>query len=132
MCKLLTLKPIRVILKILGLLYDIEKPINHSLIGYLPNIIYTIPLLSLLFPLIAYFYYNMDNLTNATDVFYVIAATLLCIGQYWFLVVQKRPLFHLLAELQLLVDQSNDFVLSNRYLWLLSVLAVNQLVLCKV
>lgn len=103
---MITLQSIKTILKVMGLYSNDDGQFNHNLINYLPNIIYSIPLLSLLFPLIAYFCKNVGNLSNATDVFYVIAATLLCIGQYWFMMLQKVPLMHLLCELQQLVDKS--------------------------
>lgn len=53
-----------------------------------------------------YFYSNIDNLHKATEAFYVIAATLMCIGQYWFLLYKKTNLINLLNWLQSLVEQS--------------------------
>lgn len=107
-----TLESVKGILEFMGLLIqkvtnEETKPSSSDKTHYLRNIIFTIPLLLLLFPLCAYFYFNISNLINATDVFYVIASTTLCIGQYWFLVMQKLPLQQLLVELQELVDQSN-------------------------
>lgn len=63
-------------------------------------------MLVLLLPLCGYLVSNATNLLSATDVFYVIAADCLCIGQYWFLVAQKRQLNDLMSELQVLIDQS--------------------------
>lgn len=106
---IITLKSIKSILSTMGLLSRIGPTTGRQrfqFINYLPNVAYTIPLLTLLFPLAAYFYANMVNLIKATDAFYVIAATLMCIGQYWFLVVQKPELSHLVLRLQCLVDQS--------------------------
>lgn len=91
----------------MGLLSSVEQTANVPFItNYCSNVLYTIPLLALLFPLIAYFSVNMVNIIKATDAYYVIAATLMCIGQYWFLVVQKPELRHLVHRLQYLVDQS--------------------------
>lgn len=106
---IITLKSIKSILSTMGLLARIGPTASRQriqFINYWPNVMYTVPLLTLLFPLAAYFYANMVNLIKATDAFYVIAATLMCIGQYWFLVVQKPELSHLVLRLQYLVDQS--------------------------
>lgn len=99
---MLTLKSVRDILEFMGLVLEQDAT---WLLHYKKNVIITIPLFALLCPLCAYFVYNFSNLVNATDVFYVIAATLLCIVQYWFLAIQKRPLERLLSELQTLVDR---------------------------
>lgn len=64
------------------------------------------PMVLLLLPLCAYLFFNGNNLVDATDVFYVIAATILCIAQYLFLVFQKKPLVDMLSELQAIIDQS--------------------------
>lgn len=85
----------------MGLLSSVEKTSS-----YWPNVLYTVPLIALLLPLVAYFYANMVNLIKATDAFYVIAATVMCIGQYWSLVLKKLELSHLVVRLQHLVDQS--------------------------
>lgn len=103
MVKILALKSVRDILKFMGLLLDSEQ--QYSL-HYVKNVLVTLPMVLLLLPLCAYLFFDGNNLVNATDVFYVIAATILCIGQYWFLVLQKRPLLDLLAELQTIIDQS--------------------------
>lgn len=104
---IVTLKSIKSILSTMGLLSGVDRTHTRpELITYWPNLLYTIPLLTLLFPLMAYFQTNMVNLIKATDAYYVIAATLMCIGQYWFLVVQKPELSHLMFRLQYLVDQS--------------------------
>lgn len=73
---------------------------------YIKNVLFTVPMLLLLCSLGAYFLVNLSNLMKATEVFYVIAATLLCIGQYWFLVSQKESLWLVLINLQKLVDHS--------------------------
>lgn len=78
---------------------------NNRWTHYIKNVLISLPMLLLLCSLCAFFVLHLDNLVEATDVFYVIAATLLCIGQYWFLVGQKVPLVHLLNDLQQLVDQ---------------------------
>lgn len=103
---IITLKSIKSILSTMGLLSRVDQTTSRQLINYWVNVVYTIPLLTLLFPLVAYFHANMVNLIKATDAFYVIAATLMCIGQYWFLVMQKAELSHLVHRLQYLVDQS--------------------------
>lgn len=110
--KMFTLVSVKGILEFMGLLLDIEFQNGVVIrtknpLHFLKNIVITIPLVLLLFPLCAYFYFNLNILMNATDVFYVIAATILCMGQYWFLVVQKVPLQRVLIELQAIVDQSN-------------------------
>lgn len=102
--KIITLKSVKGILKIMGILLSTEQMLNRSVLHYVPNLVYNIPLMLLLHPLLAYFYVNVDNLTNATDAFYVIAATIMCISQYWFLMFQKVPLWHLFSQLQHLVD----------------------------
>lgn len=80
---------------------------NISFIDYyLRNILISIPLFVMLFPLLAYFIVNLNNVSKATDVTYVIAADAMCIGQYWFLAAQKIPLQNLLDELQRIVDES--------------------------
>lgn len=103
---LIILQSIKSILSTMGLMEGVDQSHPLKLITYWTNALYTIPLLALLFPLIAYFYANMVNLIKATDAYYVIAATLMCIGQYWFLVVQKSELSHLLLRMQHLVNQS--------------------------
>lgn len=105
---MITLQPIRVIVHLMSLQLDqTDKNSLFASFHYLQNLAISMPMILLLIPLIAYFYYNLANITKATEAFYVIAATLMCIGQYWFLVVQKEPIFKLLAQLQMLVDQSN-------------------------
>lgn len=91
------------ILRFMGLLIESDK--KYSL-HYVKNVLITVPMVVLLLPLCGYLVSNGNNLLSATDVFYVIAADCLCIGQYWFLVVQKGPLLDLLSELQALIDQS--------------------------
>lgn len=103
---MLAFKSVRDILDFMGLLLPVNLQFH-----YIKNVIISIPLLLLLYSLCAYFFYNLNNLVNATDVFYVIAASLLCFGQYWFLVVQKGSLFELLSTLQTIIDQSK-FVLN--------------------
>lgn len=103
---IITLRSIKSILSTMGLLSSAEQTSSQTIISYWLNVLYTIPLLALLVPLVAYFYANMVNLIKATDAFYVIAATLMCIGQYWFLVLQKPELSRLVVRLQNLVDQS--------------------------
>lgn len=107
--KMLALKSVKDIFELMGLLMETDQPwrLHH----YVKNVLISIPLFTLLYPLCAYFRYNMFNLLNATDAFYVIAATILCLGQYWFLVMQKQPLRNLLLELQALIDQSDCFLL---------------------
>lgn len=95
-----TIKPV---MEIMGLKY---KPNQHLINYYSRNLVISIPLFVLLFPLLAYFIVNLNNLSKATDVTYVIAADLMCIGQYWFLVAQKLPLQKLMSELQWIVQQS--------------------------
>lgn len=103
---LITLKSIRSILHVMGLMSSaVQVPIQNP-INYWPNLLYSIPLLALLFPLVSYFYANIATLLEATDAFYVIAATLMCLGQYWFLVMQKFELNRLVLRLQHLVEQS--------------------------
>lgn len=102
---LITLKSIRSILHTMGLLSSAVQVSTQNPINW-PNCLYTIPLLALLFPLGSYFYANIVDLVKATDAFYVIAATLMCLGQYWFLVMQKSELNRLLLRLQFLVEQS--------------------------
>lgn len=87
----------------MGLIRESDK--KYSL-HYVKNVLITVPMVILLLPLCGYLVFSANSLLRATDVFYVIAATILCIGQYWFLVVQKGPLFDLLSELQALIDQS--------------------------
>lgn len=101
--KMLALKSVKDILRFMGLLMESDK--KYSL-HYVKNVLITAPMVVLLLPLCGYLVFNANNLLTATDVFYVIAATFLCIGQYWFLVVQKRPTTDLLSELQALIDQS--------------------------
>lgn len=102
--KMLALKSVKGIFKFMGLLLETDAP--WFLLHYVKNVLISIPLLTLLYPLCAYFHHNMSILLNATDAFYVIAATLLCLGQYWFLVMQKQPLRCLFSELRALIDQS--------------------------
>lgn len=97
------LKSVQDIFKFMGLLLETDKPYS---LQYVRNVLITLPMVLLLLPLCAYIVFNANNLLGATDVFYVIAATILCISQYWIFVMQKRPLFNLLAELQTLIDQS--------------------------
>lgn len=73
---------------------------------YVKNVLISVPMLVLLLPLCGYLVATGNHLLSATDVFYVIAADCLCIGQYWFLVAQKRQLLNLMSELQVLIDQS--------------------------
>lgn len=87
-------------------LLNVDPTLINKLKSYCYNLLYTVPLLALLFPLIAYFYANLANITKATDAFYVIAATVMCIGQYWSLVIEKTKLAHLLLRLQYLVNES--------------------------
>lgn len=100
---MLALKSVKDILRFMGLLMESDK--KNSL-HYVKNVLITAPMVVLLVPLCGFLVSKANNLLSATDVFYVIAATILCIGQYWFLVAQKRPLFELLSELQALIDQS--------------------------
>lgn len=100
---MLALKSVKEILEFMGLLKESDR--KNSL-HYVKNVLITVPMVILLFPLCGYLAFNGNSLLRATDVFYVIAATILCIGQYWFLVAQKGPLFDLLSELQALIDQS--------------------------
>lgn len=102
---MLALKSVKDILKCMGLILQ-ETDKKHSLQHYVKNVLITLPMVVLLWPLCAYFVYNTNNLVNATDVFYVIAATMMSIGQYWFLVAQKKPLVNLISELQTIIDQS--------------------------
>lgn len=83
-----------------------HKPDIHFLNYYSRNVVISIPLFVLLFPLLAYFIVNLNNLSKATDVTYVIAADSMCIGQYWYLVTQKIPLQNLLVELQGIINES--------------------------
>lgn len=101
---MLALKSVKGIFKFMGLLLETDAP--WLLLHYVKNVLISIPLFTLLYPLCAYFRDNMYILVNATDAFYVIAAVLLCLGQYWFLVMQKQPLRCLFSELQALIDQS--------------------------
>lgn len=95
------LKSVRDILEFMSLLSNRDESL-----GYVKNVLITIPMVLLLAPLCAYLTFHGNNLLNATDVFYVIAATILCIAQYWILVMQKRPVRELLTKLQTLIDQS--------------------------
>lgn len=110
---MLALKSVKDILKFMGLVSDAAAAVNDRRLSYsyyVRNILITIPMVVLLMPLCAYFVYHANDLVHATEVFYVIAATILCIGQYWFLVWQREPLENLISELQTLIDQSkNDF-----------------------
>lgn len=112
----ITLKSIKSILVTMGLLDSNSNQIlsSEKFINFWPNLVYTIPLLALLFPLLAYFHANVVNIIKATDAFYVIAATLMCIGQYWFLVLQKSELRQLMFELQYLVDQSIHHIVASK------------------
>lgn len=99
---MLALKSVRDILKFMGLLHADNK----NSLYYVKNVLITVPMLVLLLPLCGYLVLNANNILKATDAFYVIAATILCICQYWFLVAQKGTLLDLLSELQKLIDQS--------------------------
>lgn len=113
---MLAFKSVKEILQFMGLLLPANLQFH-----YIKNVIITIPIILLLYSLCAYFFYNLNNLVNATDVFYVIAASLLCFGQYWFLVVQKDSLGEMLSTLQTLIDQSkfglNEFYLQAIFIW---------------
>lgn len=100
---MLAFESVRQILDFMELLAPADP--NNRWTHYVKNVLISLPMLMLLCSLCAYFALHIGNLVEATDVFYVIAATLLCIGQYWFLVGQKVPLVHLLGDLQQLVDQ---------------------------
>lgn len=100
---MLALKSIKDILKFMGL---VERTDETNSSRYVKNILITIPMVVLLLPLCAYILTEANNLRDVTEVFYVIAATIMCIGQYWFLVAQKKPLENLISELQTLIDQS--------------------------
>lgn len=101
---MLAFEQINSILDFMGLLRASANtnPWTH----YIKNVLITLPMLVLLSCLCAFFIANLGDLVEATDVFYVIASTLLCISQYWFLVGQKISLCSVLTNLQHLVDQS--------------------------
>lgn len=100
---MLALKSVKDILEFMGLIRESDK--KYSL-HYVKNVLITVPMVVLLLPLCGYLVFSANSLLRATDVFYVVVATILCIGQYWFLVAQKGPLLDLLSELQALIDQS--------------------------
>lgn len=109
---MLAFESVRQILDFMELLAPADP--NNRWTHYVKNVLISLPMLMLLCSLCAYFALHIGNLVEATDVFYVIAATLLCIGQYWFLVGQKAALVHLLGDLQQLVDQRESFFCSVR------------------
>ena len=100
---MLALKSVKDILRFMGLLMETDD--KYSL-HYVKNVVISLPMLVLLLPMCGYLVSSANHLLSATDVFYVIAADCLCIGQYWFLVAQKRQLLDLMSELQVLIDQS--------------------------
>lgn len=100
---MLALKSVKDILVFMGVVVDTDE--NYSL-QYVKNVLITMPLVILLLPLCGYIAFNVHSLLSATDVFYLIAACLQSIGQYWFLVAHKAPLQDLISELQMLIDQS--------------------------
>lgn len=114
---MLAFESINSILDFMGLLRakGHTNPWNH----YIKNVLITLPMLVLLGCLCAFFITNLDDLVEATDVFYVIAATLLCISQYWFLAGQKISLRNVLAILQRLVSQSEFSHCTHFFLYLL-------------
>lgn len=95
---------VKAILNFMGLI--LVPGTTNTRMHYIKNVLITLPMLLLLGSLSAYFAVNLSNLVEATDVFYVIASTLLCIGQYWFLVTQKESLWLVLIDLQKLIDRS--------------------------
>lgn len=73
----------------------------------LPVIIWSLPLITLLLPMISYSIVNIHDVRKATDASYVVAADILCIGQYWCLAAQKKNLLSVLDHLDRLVVESS-------------------------
>lgn len=88
------------------------------------QLLVTFPMLTLLVPLCAYFVYHKNNVVNATEVFYVIAASILCILQYWFLIAKRRQLADLMSELHVLIDQSKHLIKSTIFFYLSFLLSI--------
>lgn len=102
---MIVLKENKAILHLMGLIPGIGV--------YLPVAVWSIPLITLLLPMIAYSIVNIHDVRKATDASYVIAADILCTGQYWFLAAQKTNLLNVLNHLDRLVAESRFFIFLN-------------------
>lgn len=99
---IVVLKENKAILGVMGLLTS-----GDDIRTILPILLWSIPLISLLMPCIAYSLSNINDVNKATEATYVVAADVLCLGQYWFLVAQRNELKKILKRLDGLVQKRN-------------------------
>lgn len=105
--KMIVLKESKAVLHLMGLIPGAGIT--------LPVIIWSVPLITLLLPLISYSIVNIHDVRKATDASYVVAADILCIGQYWCLAAQKKNLLSVLDHLDKLVIESRRKFCGNSF-----------------
>lgn len=106
--KVNVLSSIIVVCKVMGL-YSYKNSNHFNFLNKILNIILTILVLVLLFPVLAYFLKNLSDVGAAAEALSVLFALILNCGQYILFALKKNDLRQLFIQFQETVDKSNHF-----------------------